>query len=86
MKINGNIKTINDNKNLELYMNSKGKRVSINKIVSKRVSDYISNMSVVLFSPDDLELVKGSPNVRRKFLNIEIGQLDNKYLYYLNDL
>ena len=85
MKINGNIKTINDNKNLELYMNSKGKRVSINKIVSKRVSDYISNMSVVLFSPDDLELVKGSPNVRRKFLNIEIGQLDNKYLYYLND-
>ncbi len=85
MKINGKIETSNGIKNLELIMNSKGKRVSINKIVSKRVSDYISNMSVVLFSPDDLELVKGSPSVRRKFLNIEIGQLDNKYLYYLND-
>ena len=85
MKLIGKISTLNGNKNLELLMNSKGKRVSINKFVSKKVSDYISNMSVVLFSPDDLELVKGSPGVRRKFLNIEIGQLDNKYLYILND-
>ena len=85
MKINGKISTLNGNKNLELVMNQKGKRVSINKVVSKKISDYISNMSVVLFSPDDLELVKGSPGVRRKFLNIEIGQLDNKYLYILND-
>ena len=85
MKITGKIITLGGNKNLELIMNSKGKRVSINKVVSKKVSDYISNMSVVLFSPDDLELVKGSPNIRRKFLNVEIGQLDNKYLYILND-
>ena len=85
MKISGKIDTLSGNKNLEIVMNSKGKRVSINKIVSKKVSDYISNMSVVLFSPDDLELVKDSPSIRRKFLNIEIGQLDNKYLYYLND-
>ena len=42
-------------------------------------------MSVVLFSPDDLELVKGSPGIRRKFLNIEIGQLENRYLYILNE-
>ena len=85
MKINGKVETLNGSKNLELIMNQKGKRVSINKIVSKKVSDYISNMSVVLFSPDDLELVKDSPSIRRKFLNIEIGQLDNRYLYYLND-
>ena len=56
MKINGKIETSNGVKNLELVMNQKGKRVSINKIVSKRISDYISNMSVVLFSPDDLEI------------------------------
>lgn len=85
MRLIGKVDTLNGNKSLELIMNSKGKRVSINKVVSKRVSDYISNLSVVLFSPDDLELVKGSPLIRRKFLNIEIGQLDNKYLYILND-
>ena len=85
MKIKGKIDTLNGKKELELLMNPKGKRVSIDSKVSKKVSDYISNMSVVLFSPDDLELIKDSPSVRRKFLNIEIGQLDNKYLYYLND-
>ncbi len=85
MKIKGKIDTLNGKKELELLMNPKGKRVSIDNKVSKKVSDYISNMSVVLFSPDDLELIKDSPSVRRKFLNIEIGQLDNKYLYYLND-
>lgn len=85
MKINGKISTLSGNKNLELIMNSKGKRASINKIISKKVSDYISNMSVVLFSPDDLEIVKGSPGIRRKFLNIEIGQLENRYLYILNE-
>ena len=85
MKLSGKVNTIDGNKNLELIMNSKGKRVSINKVISKRVSDYISNLPVILFSPDDLELVKGSPSIRRKFLNIEIGQLDNKYLYILND-
>ena len=85
MKISGKIDSINGEKSLEIVMNQKGKRVSINKNICKRVSDYISNMSVILFSPDDLELVKGSPSVRRKFLNIEIGQLDNKYLYILND-
>ena len=40
---------------------------------------------MILFSPDDLDLIKGSPGVRRKYINIEIGQLDNKYLYYLNE-
>jgi len=85
MRLNGKVTTLNKVKNMELIMNQKGKRVSINKVVSKKVSDYISNLSVILFSPDDLEIVKGSPGVRRKYLNIEIGQLDNKYLYYLND-
>lgn len=85
MKLMGNIVTNNGNKTLELLMNNKGKRVSINKVVYKRISDYISNLIVILFSPDDLELIKGSPGVRRKYVNIEIGQIDNKYLFYLNE-
>lgn len=88
MKLSSNVFFANNNNNnnkLELIMNNKGKRVSINNLVYKKISDYISNLVVVLFSPDDLDLIKGSPTIRRKFLNIEIGQLDNKYLYYLND-
>lgn len=85
MKLSSNVFFANNNNNLELVMNNKGKRVSINNLVYKKISDYISNLVVVLFSPDDLDLIKGSPTTRRKFLNIEICQLDNKYLYYLND-
>lgn len=85
MKICGIIENNNKEKTLELIMNPKGKRVSIDKKINKRISDYISNLAVILFSPDDLEIVKGSPGVRRKYLNIEIGQIDNRYLYYLNE-
>ena len=40
---------------------------------------------MIIFSPDDLEIIKGSPVDRRKFLNIEIGQLYNQYLILLNE-
>lgn len=85
LRISGLIETKKSNKKLEIFVSQKGKRVSINKLILKKVSDYISNFVVILFTPDDLELIKGSPGERRKFLNIEIGQLDNKYFYYLND-
>jgi len=85
MKIVGEISTKSSNKKLEMVLNSKGKRVSINNVGIKKISNYISNFDVILFCPDDLELIKGSPNQRRRFLNIEIGQLDNKYFKYLNE-
>lgn len=85
MKLTGMMSSNKGEKTLELIMNNKGKRVSINKVIYKKISDYISNLIVILFSPDDLDLIKGSPGVRRKYINIEIGQLDNKYLYYLNE-
>jgi len=84
-KLNGNITSLNGKKEMELLISTKGKRVSINRIIKKRISDYISNLTVILFCPDDLDIIKGSPGVRRKYLNIEIGQLDNKYLNYINE-
>lgn len=85
MKVCGNVNTLSGNKNMEILVNSKGKKVSINKSILKKISNYISNLVVILFSPDDLDLIKGSPLIRRRFLNIEIGQLNNKYLNYLNE-
>lgn len=84
-KITGKISTNSGNKTLEFILNNKGKKVSINNTTYRKISNYISNLLVILFSPDDLEIIKDSPGVRRKFLNIEIGQLDNKYLSYIND-
>lgn len=70
---------------LEILINNKGKKVSINKKPIKKISEYISYFNVITFHPDDLILLKGSPSERRKFLNVEIGQLDNQYLIYLNN-
>lgn len=69
---------------LEMILYEKGKKGKINGIEQTRLSDYIGTINVVMFSPDDLELIKGGPQVRRKFLDMEIGQVSPAYLYYLN--
>ncbi len=45
-----------------------------------RISDLVGELKVVLFSPEDLSLVLGSPSVRRRYLDITISQLDRTYL------
>lgn len=56
----------------------------LNGIVLKRMSEVIGNIIVVMFSPDDINILKGGPDSRRKFLDIMISQLRPSYLYYLN--
>ena len=68
---------------LELTFSKKGKIAKINHLEQKRLSDYVGTLNVVLFAPEDLELVKGSPNRRRKFLDMEIGQMSHIYLHNL---
>ena len=84
-KITGSVNKKCEKNTYELIISAKGKKVSINKNILRRISDYLSNFTAILFCPDDLDLIKGSPSERRKFLNIEIGQLDNKYIATLND-
>ena len=42
-------------------------------------------MNIIIFTPDDLELIKGSPQIRRKFLNVELSQLYSNYYVILNE-
>lgn len=49
-----------------------------------RITDLVGALKVVLFSPEDLNLVLGSPSVRRRFLDISISQLDRAYLRALS--
>ena len=68
---------------LELFLTKKGRKCKVNHIEQKLLSSYIGQMNVILFAPEDLSLVKGSPQVRRKFLDMEIGQMNRVYLYEL---
>lgn len=61
----------------------KGKTARVNSLETPRLSQYIGKLNVILFSPEDLSLVKGSPAVRRRFIDMEFGQIDAVYLYEL---
>lgn len=53
--------------------------------VDKRVTDIVGLLSVVLFLPQDLSLVEGSPSDRRRFMNTTLIQVEREYLLALNE-
>ncbi|WP_079710061.1 DNA replication/repair protein RecF [Paraliobacillus ryukyuensis] len=68
---------------LEIQFSNKGKKAKLNHLEQRRLSDYIGALNVVMFAPEDLNLVKGSPQVRRRFIDMEIGQIQPIYIYHL---
>jgi len=60
------------------------KEAKLNGIKQNKASEVIGNANVVIFSPDDLRLVKEGPEVRRKFIDNELNQIKPKYQYYLS--
>ncbi|MCU6710978.1 DNA replication/repair protein RecF [Paenibacillus sp. J5C_2022] len=68
---------------LELMFSSQGKRAKLNGLEQRKLSDFIGSVNVVMFAPEDLEIVKGTPGVRRRFLDMEIGQVQPSYLHTL---
>lgn len=72
-------------KELKIELTEDKKRVFINKNEIKKIASYISNMNVIMFSPSDLDIIKGSPQIRRNLLNIQISQLYPFYVNYLNE-
>ena len=60
------------------------KNILINDIKVKKLSELLGNINVVIFTPDDINILKGDPQNRRKFLNVMISQLKPKYMYIYN--
>ena len=56
----------------------------INDIKQKRISEIIGKINLVLFYPDNIDIIKGAPQDRRRFLDIMISQLKPNYLHLLN--
>ena len=82
-KIEGDVQRKYGRLPLELVISKKGKRARVNHLEQNRLSLYIGQLNVVMFAPEDLNLVKGSPSVRRRFLDMEIGQISSVYLHDL---
>ena len=61
-----------------------GKRLRLNG-VPQRASQVVGQISSVLFTPQDLDLIGGPPSLRRRFLDITLSQVDGRYLAALQD-
>ncbi|MGX7111833.1 DNA replication/repair protein RecF [Gemella cuniculi] len=73
-----------NNKNLDIMLaiNSKGKSAKVSGIKKNKLTDFVGELNVVLFSPEDLQIVKGSPSLRREFINREFYQFSRIYHKY----
>lgn len=65
---------------LEATWREAAKRFKVNGVAQTRVSDVLGKIAVVLFSPEDVTLVKGTASHRRRFLDMALSQLDSTYL------
>ncbi|KXT77765.1 DNA replication/repair protein RecF [Streptococcus sp. DD13] len=85
LTIKGIIERRSGETSLEILLSDKGRTTKVNHLRQAKLSDYIGTMNVVLFAPEDLQLVKGSPSLRRKFLDIDLGQIKPVYLTDLSN-
>ncbi len=80
--------TISKNKvisKLQIEMTDNSKKLKINHSDIRKVANYISYLNIIIFTPDDLEIIKGSPNIRRNLLNIQLSQISQEYLKSINE-
>jgi DNA replication and repair protein RecF len=65
------------------YSHDKKKSAEINGIRRDKLSDILGTLNMILFSPETLDVVKGSPAMRRKFFDILLCQTNRQYLHLL---
>lgn len=75
----------NFDRSIEIKMErDRSKRIKVNKTELKNYKELYSGLNVVVFSPEDLKLVKEGPSERRKFLDTEISQIKPVYSYNIS--
>ena len=69
---------------IDMHLRKNGaKGVAINKIPIKKASELFGILNIVFFSPEDLNIIKNGPAERRRFVDLELCQLNKLYVYNL---
>lgn len=75
----------NRDNEIEISLNKKNSKViKLNGVKLSKNSELVGHINLVIFSPDDIMILKQGPALRRKFIDILISQLKPKYLHELN--
>ncbi len=83
-KILSNIESTKRNKEISMVLSNDSKKIMVDGVVINKTSDYVGHINTVLFIPDDLSLIKGSPSKRRKFIDIELSKISPIYMYSIS--
>ena len=83
LNINLKYKNIDRDGQIKIQIADK-KHILVNGIKIKKLSDLLGNINIVLFTPDDINILKNGPAQRRRFLDMMIGQIRPNYVYNLN--
>lgn len=59
------------------------KAIKVNSIKVAKIGELFGTFNVVMFSPEDLKVIKEAPNLRRKLLDMELSQINKKYYFNL---
>ncbi|MGM0369446.1 MAG: DNA replication/repair protein RecF [Bacillota bacterium] len=70
---------------LEMKLKGRSKEIRVNDNKLEKTADLLGYLNIIIFSPEDLELVKGSPSLRRKFINLELSQIQPYYKHTLKE-
>lgn len=68
------------------YLNNQKKQIKINEIPINKIGSLMGNLYAVLFSPEDLSIIKQGPGERRRFVDITLSQIKPTYFYNLQSL
>ena len=68
----------------KIVISKVGKKVFVDQNQVPKISDYISQINLILFNPEDLKLIKDNPSTHRKLINMELSCLNNTYLKVLS--
>ncbi len=69
---------------IEIYLFNKGKKaIKINSLPIKRIGELLGELRCVFFAPDELKLIKESPEDRRRFMDIDLSQISKTYFNLL---
>ena len=71
---------------IDIHLRSeKSKGIAINGVKLKKAAELLGLANIIIFSPEDLSIIKNGPSDRRRFVDAELCQLDKVYLYNLTN-
>ncbi len=83
-RLDGNFITHNGNEKIVAKIaNSRKKEISRNNVPYKKLSEHIGLLPLVMIAPDDVDLIKGGSEDRRKLIDSTLSQFDSLYLQCL---